>query len=293
MRRAAFLLVLACLGATAACGGSGSTPPVQTQPKAPLTPVLVNAQVGVGTTRFLVSLVDQKGGVASAPDLALQLFFTPPGGSPQPPVKADYTESIPGDPSHGLYIAHTTFGKEGNWNVTLAATKGAAAPITINASFTVVAKTSFPEVGQPAVKVRSKKLSDVNGDISAISTDTSPDPALYQHSIDEEIDGHRPFVVVFATPKFCTSRVCGPTLDMVKQTRSQFPSVDVIHVEVVDPKDPLSANNDIKPVDAFNAWGMPDEPWVFVVDKAGIVRGAFEGVVTTPELVAAVKTAAQ
>ena len=44
----------------------------------------------------------------------------------------------------------------------------------------------------------------------------SPDPAFYQTSVADAIAAHKPFILVFATPKFCTSAQCGPTLDQLK-----------------------------------------------------------------------------
>ena len=35
---------------------------------------------------------------------------------------------------------------------------------------------------------------------------------------------------------------------------------------------------------AVEEWGLPTEPWVFVVDANGIVAGRYEGVVTPEEL---------
>lgn len=35
-------------------------------------------------------------------------------------------------------------------------------------------------------------------------------------------------------------------------------------------------------------WNLPDEPWVFVVDKAGRVASRLEGLVTAEELSAAI-----
>jgi hypothetical protein len=37
---------------------------------------------------------------------------------------------------------------------------------------------------------------------------------------------------------------------------------------------------------AVDEWGLPTEPWVFVVDSEGIILGRFEGLVTPEELAA-------
>jgi hypothetical protein len=41
-------------------------------------------------------------------------------------------------------------------------------------------------------------------------------------------------------------------------------------------------------VDSVTQWGLLSEPWIFTVDKDGIVRGSFEGVVGDDELKAAI-----
>ena len=38
-------------------------------------------------------------------------------------------------------------------------------------------------------------------------------------------------MLVFATPKFCTSAQCGPTLDRIKPYLARYPSVTFINVE--------------------------------------------------------------
>jgi hypothetical protein len=35
-------------------------------------------------------------------------------------------------------------------------------------------------------------------------------------------------------------------------------------------------------------WNLPTEPWVFLVDGQGVIRGRFEGAVSVPELTEAV-----
>ena len=46
----------------------------------------------------------------------------------------------------------------------------------------------------------------------------------------------------------------------------------------------LDSGGNFIPNDASNAWGLPSEPWIFAVDRNGIVQGSFEGIVTQQEL---------
>ena len=49
----------------------------------------------------------------------------------------------------------------------------------------------------------------------------------------------------------------------------------------------LTEDNLPIPVDATNIWGLPTEPYTFVVDANGKVTAKFEGIASTEELRAA------
>ena len=65
----------------------------------------------------------------------------------------------------------------------------------------------------------------------SISTDAKPDPAFYQTSVADALAAHKPFLLVFATPKFCASAQCGPTLEQIKPIAAAHPEVTFINVE--------------------------------------------------------------
>ena len=79
------------------------------------------------------------------------------------------------------------------------------------------------QVGQTAPASKTPTAADVGGDLAKISTDTTPDPAFYQTSVADALAAHKPFMLVFATPKFCTSQQCGPTLDQFKPIAAAQP----------------------------------------------------------------------
>jgi hypothetical protein len=72
-----------------------------------------------------------------------------------------------------------------------------------------------PALGAPAPHSHNLIASDLP-DLHHIDTSDPPDPRLHQVRIAEAIAQGRPRVIVFATPKFCTSRVCGPVVDVVR-----------------------------------------------------------------------------
>ena len=95
-----------------------------------------------------------------------------------------------------------------------------------------------------------------------------------------------PFVVVFATPKFCTSRTCGPVVDVVKAVQRRFTGVRFIHVEIYQDNNPAQGRNRW-----VKEWHLPSEPWVFVVGRDGRIKARFEASVSVAELAAAVRAA--
>ena len=86
-------------------------------------------------------------------------------------------------------------------------------------------------IGDPAPSVDTPTLADVGGDVSKISTDDQPVDAFYETSIADALTAKKPFVVVFATPAFCKTAQCGPTLDRVKPIAAAHPGVTFINVE--------------------------------------------------------------
>ena len=118
-------------------------------------------------------------------------------------------------------------------------------------------------------------------------TASPPDTELLRDSIAGALDAHEPFVVVFATPKYCESRTCGPTVETVDAVRRDLISSPVrwIHVEIYEDNDPAKGTNEW-----VKQWNLPSEPWVFVVDEQGVIRAKFEGAVSKDELEQAVRS---
>jgi hypothetical protein len=160
-------------------------------------------------------------------------------------------------------------------------------------TFSVLDAPTAVAVGQKAPASKNPTVADVGGDVSKISTDPKPDPAFYQTSVADALAAHKPFMLVFATPKFCQTAQCGPTLDLFKPVAAANPDVTFINVEpyklqdvdgqlqpVLDP----NKQNSLIATDVTNEWGLLSEPWIFAVDRDGIVRGSYELTITDAEL---------
>ena len=102
-----------------------------------------------------------------------------------------------------------------------------------------------------------------------------------RYSVAESLAAHKPFVLVFATPKFCTSRTCGPVVDVVSKVRQELAKTPVrfMHVEVYKDNNPANGYNRW-----MREWGLESEPWVFLVGRDGRIKAKFEGSVSVGEL---------
>jgi hypothetical protein len=133
-------------------------------------------------------------------------------------------------------------------------------------------------VGSPAPKSRNLVAGDVK-DLRQIDTSSRPDPRLHQVRIADAIAMGKPQLIVFATPQFCTSRMCGPVVDIVRTLLPVYgKQVAFTHQEIWQD----FAEKKVFPT--VVEWRLQSEPWIFVVDGQGIIRAKFEGLITEREL---------
>jgi hypothetical protein len=184
------------------------------------------------------------------------------------------------EPSIGLYRAELPFDRPGLWEIDFEVSTGEVTqPFLVG----VAEKATTVAIGDPAPVVATPTLADVP--VSELTTDSAPDEAFYQLSLDEALTNGQKSVVVFATPAYCTSASCGPMMALAKELRLAHPDVNWIHIEVYEGfNDPTFAPDVDHLAPAVTAFGLPSEPWVFVMDDAGIVVARFEGVIGPGEI---------
>jgi hypothetical protein len=72
----------------------------------------------------------------------------------------------------------------------------------------------------------------------------------------------------------------------VKSLHSDF-SEDVVFIHVEIYENPMEIKGNIsnaKVVQAVKDWNLPSEPWIFLVDQQGVIKGRFEGLATYQEI---------
>ena len=98
-----------------------------------------------------------------------------------------------------------------------------------------------------------------------ISTREVDGDAPHELSVAGVLKRGAPFVAFFASPRFCTTALCGAVTDTLERAHAALGgAVPFIHVE---PWDLDAARNEgrLVPGAAMVEWGLPTEPWTFVV----------------------------
>jgi hypothetical protein len=179
-----------------------------------------------------------------------------------------------------LYRADNPFDRPGLWEIDFDVSTGEeSAPFLVD----VLAAPSTVAAGDPAPLITTPTSSDVP--ISDLTTDPEPMPSLYEMSLDEAFTSGQQSVVIFATPAYCTSAACGPLLQQTKDAAARFDDVNFVHVEVYSGFNEEGFQPDVDHlVPAVDAFKLPSEPWIFVVDSNGVIKSRLEGVLSEGEL---------
>jgi hypothetical protein len=313
---ALLLAVTACTGGTGVAspsvaspsGGAtcATTPPPQGTPEGwdvsaqtpSVYPQIINPSgtIACGPTRLMFSFLDAQNVPVATPDRTVEVKVFDLGADPSTPVDETTAEFIWAiEPRVGVYVADLDLPTAGTYGIEFTTAAGTASPEVIRAGFDVQPTSRVVAVGDNAPPSDSPTLADVGGDVSKISTDPDPVPAFYETSIADAIAAKEPFVVAFATPKFCATQQCGPTLDRLKPIAAKHPGVTVINVEpyqlesTANGLQPVTSGDppQLTPAQATVDWRLPTEPWVFVVDRNGVVTDSFMLIFSDEELDAA------
>jgi hypothetical protein len=239
--------------------------------------------------RLLIGLLNKNDAPIANPDIKMHVnFYNLNKSDTEPEFERDMGFVWTIKPSSGLYLAAPDFDAPGPWGLEITAT-GAGVDVTNKQQVVVEQRSATPDIGDKVPASKTLTSNDAKN-LKEITTDPHPDPSFYKLSVKDAIEQHKPFVLVFATPKFCQSQFCGPTLDKVKSVAKDFPNVTFIHTEIYQGLVPTNDQGDYNPVmPAVDEWKLPSEPWVFVVDKDGHLVAKYEVVFEPSELAAVLK----
>jgi len=175
------------------------------------------------------------------------------------------------DAARVVYSAQLDLPRDGEWKMAAILPEDGELKGTPLPSIVVGEFRRIPRPGEKAPSIHTPTAQDVGGDLSKITTRIPPDS---QNKVDyAEALGKEPIVLLFATPQFCQSRACGPVVDVAEQAKHEYgDKAAFIHMEIYNDNDP---GQDVRP--QVRAFRLPSEPYLFTIDRHGVVRDALEG----------------
>jgi hypothetical protein len=188
----------------------------------------------------------------------------------KPAYRAQTTTSDP-DAATAVYSTDIDFTSDGEWRIAALIKQGDKTTAALLPSATVGEFEGVPRVGEKAPLIHTPTAAEVGGDLAKITTRVPPDT---QNRVDyAEALGREPILLLFATPQFCQSRVCGPVVDVAEQVKDQYGDrAAFIHMEIYKDNDPSKG---VRP--QVRAFHLPSEPWLFAIDRQGVIRAEIEG----------------
>jgi hypothetical protein len=233
--------------------------------------------------RVAFGVIDDKAGFvygktalyyAKSPDSPAKGPFVAPADVlvTDPPYRSEQA-ATEADPFAAVYAADVPLPKKPGAYAVMAVTLVDGKPVAAPGQIQTIAPgdDKVPAVGDDAPLVQTDTVASAGGDVESIDT-RRPTSDMHEDSFADVV-GKKPVALLFATPQLCQSRVCGPVTDIALQLKSKYgDQIDFIHQEVYTDNDP---NKGLR--EPLQQFGLPSEPWLFVVDKDGKITSRLEG----------------
>jgi hypothetical protein len=205
----------------------------------------------------------------------------------QPAFRAQTTSQDP-DAATVVYSTDIDFPSDGEWRIAAVIKEGDQLSATLLPSVLVGSVKRVPRVGEKAPLIHTPTPDDVGGDLSKLTTRIPPDT---QNQVDyADAYGKEPIILLFATPQFCQSRVCGPVVDVAEQVKQVYgDKAAFIHMEIWEDNDPSTER--VRP--QVRAFHLPTEPWLFAITKDGTIGEVLQGAFGVDALTEAVEEVAE
>ena len=285
------LIVTALAMLAVACGSGALEAP-------PFDGVIAASDFAVGINRVPFVLANVDGERIEGADVRVRFsLLTEDGAHAVAEVDAAYYE-IEGVTPHvhedglahehravrGFYVADgVDLDEAGVWQMAIEVTSNPSILVSVGPAFSVGSALRAPGVGEAVPATENPTIRDV-ATFAEISTRLVARDDLHQLSVAQAIAAARPFVVVFASPRFCVTAICGPVTDVVADVQRRYGDrANFIHIE---PWELIAARDEGRLIAsaAMSEWRLPSEPWTFVVAADGRVGARFEGLVAGQEI---------
>lgn len=306
------VLLLAAVVITASCSDSGGDDDASSTTTTPesLKAVVASYDLAVGDPqRFLVGLVAEEGKLVSFGSVDLSFSYLGTKSSPLAsaergpeaeakwfPVAGQELDEPPTVPTvvapskgTGVYEAEAvTFDKAGVWQVDVEVDVGTGEKATTQ--FEVLPENRVIAPGDEAPRVENHLPGTSAAPPKAVDSRAEddgsvPDPELHSMTVADAIGNGRPTMVVVSTPVYCQSQFCGPITDAVQRLAQRFGDrMNFIHLEVWRDFERQAINKAAADWMYRDGGDNANEPWVFVVDRDGVVRHRLDNVISDAQL---------
>ncbi len=297
---AAALLLLLLPAAACFSPPTGTLTPLPGGPQH--SAIMVSSDLAAGPNRVAFALVDRDNRPVPAQNAQVRALYTPPNADQPVEKQTSLAQFLPWPPegsNRGVFVTNITFDQPGAatpdhpglWELEITAVTDNGPTVHAKTALRVTTEPSTPALGAPAPRSLTPTARDTT-DLATITSAPNPDPELYQLSVHQALDAGLPLVILFSTPAFCVSATCGPQLEILSSLKDRYRGqANFIHIEVfANPHliqgDRLAAQR----VPAVDEWGLPTEPWTFIVDKKGRIAAKFEQFTPEPVLAAALES---
>jgi len=246
-----------------------------------------------GTRRFAFALTTASGRyvyaptvvyIATAPNApAKGPFLAPDDPMGVQPQYRSKQNSGPGGIA-AIYYSELPIPRPGTFAL-LALTRGPNGLVGATGELAAASSSPIPNVGQRPPDIATDTLATVHGDQALLTTRLPPE---HMASVSfNQILGKRPIVLLVSTPQLCISRVCGPVTDIAVELQHRFGNrITFIHQEVYVDNQPAKG---LRP--QLHAFHLRTEPWVFTINRRGVIAARLEGAFGINELTQAIEAA--
>jgi hypothetical protein len=124
--------------------------------------------------------------------------------------------------------------------------------------------------GQPAISTPTPTNENPMG--AAELCTSQPACGMHEISLDRALAEGRPLALMFATPAYCQTAICGPAVTTLEEVRGagDWGETAFIHCEIF-------SDAGVTLLPPVEAWNLPTEPWLFLVDSDGIIAERLDG----------------
>ena len=248
--------------------------------------VVITQDIAVGSNRLLFVVIDREGMPVKGASSNVGVYFLTPKEDARELRQTVNAKFVAwSTAAGGVFSTEIDLIEGGLYQLDINLTSSNGVEIFAQTNILVQDDPQTPAVGTAAPASVTYKAGDKE-DLSQITSALIPDPDLYQLSINEALQQGKPLVVVFATPAFCVSATCGPQLEELAKVKDVIGTrANFIHVDVFEDPHLIEGGRptgDLVP--AVLEWGLPTEPWTFIVDKNGLISAKFEQLATATEI---------